>query len=310
MGLEHERPRCIYTYWHQLPMPDCVQRCLNTMRTCNPAWQLIVLTPASFPIPAHVSRLQPAHQSDWVRLETLSQRGGVWLDASCICTAPLERWAGAADSGNLVGFEYHPRCMENFAFACPPRHPLVLAWRHQFNRAIAMGFAAYCAQPRVRELLGLRLRKDMPYLTAYACFLAARNGNASANGSEPERLRLLPATAPDGPLWYLSTSFLFPWNPERIVAQLANRPSSAQLTKLVRHHRPILQRRIDHRDYTADSFLCTSLHLPLPLARPPHTTATVAAAVAAAALAAAVVCACVLLVLKLRALRKRVVCSP
>jgi hypothetical protein len=273
-GAPGEWPRCIYTYWHELPMPDCVQRCVDTMRTCNPEWEVVVLTRASFPVPVDVSRLQVAHQSDWIRLEVLSERGGVWLDASCICTAPVERWAGAADSALLVGFEYHTRCIESFAFACPPRHPLVLAWRDEFRHAVAIGHTAYCAEPRVLAPLAPlpHLGKDMPYLTVYACFLAARG--AHPHLASARLLRLLPATAPEGPFWYLSASpsqlgarMDWAWNSERIVAQLANLPTGrAQLTKLVRWHRPILQRRIDDHDYTADSLMRTSFELPLPVA--------------------------------------------
>ena len=199
----------------------------------------------------------------------LSEHGGVWLDASCICTAPVEQWAGAADSNALVGFELHARCIENWAFSCPPRHPLVVAWRDEFRRAVAQGLAAYCAKPQVEALLCPLLKQDMPYLAAFACFLVARA--AHPHLADARLPQLLPAKAREGPLWYLSTSTsslaAWVWNPERIVAQFANSPRGrAPLTKVMRWHRPILQRRIDDHDYAADSLMRTSLDLPLPVA--------------------------------------------
>jgi len=259
------RPRRIYTYWHELPVPDCVQRCIGSMRLWNPEWEVVVLTPASVSIPADAARLPLANQSDWVRLEVLSERGGVWLDASIICTAPVEQWAGTADTRALVGFELHARCMESFAFACPPRHPLVLAWRDEFGRAIARGPAAYCADPRVVELVPPRLQAHMPYLVVYACFLATRA--AHPHLADARLLQLQPADATEGPYWYLSTALFGwqAWNAERIVAHLATRASvRAPLTKLTRHTRPELQRRIDTRDYAPDSIMRTCLQLPAP----------------------------------------------
>ena len=95
----------IWTFWDGNP-PDLVLRCFESMRLQNPERPLIVvskatlslfLSPDDYPM-FHGCRggpndfSCPQYLADWVRLTLLEKYGGVWLDASIICTNAVESW--------------------------------------------------------------------------------------------------------------------------------------------------------------------------------------------------------------------------
>jgi len=164
-------PRCIFTYWHG-EAPGVVLRCIQSLQVHNPGWRVVALTPANLreymgekDWPAGCSfelatrevgdiRQQGAEAvkldscaadgffesvqrlSDWVRLTVLYKHGGVWLDASCFCTAPVEAWLTEPTKVTLFTQRVCSTILENWAIAAPPRHWLVGEWRAEMARAL------------------------------------------------------------------------------------------------------------------------------------------------------------------------------
>lgn len=94
-------PKKIWFLWYQglSAAPFVVRKCYESWQKYNPEWEVIFLdenniteyiTP-SLP-PEKLCQLSKNHQSDILRLELLSQHGGVWADSTTICRLPLDEW--------------------------------------------------------------------------------------------------------------------------------------------------------------------------------------------------------------------------
>jgi hypothetical protein len=169
--------RCIFTYWHVTPasphLPEVTLRCIESMRVHNPGWRTVVVTPANLrdwlseddwpegctfelatrevgdirrknTTPVKVdgctsgSFFESVQKlSNWVRMTLLYKYGGVWLDASIFCTAPVETWVSPHGKLTLFNQRLNPNVLENWALAAPPHHWLVGEWRAEMARAHA-----------------------------------------------------------------------------------------------------------------------------------------------------------------------------
>lgn len=116
-------PRRIYMFWDSGfdNAPDIVQFCLRSWRACNPDWDIITLDQAGadriieralFP-----QDMKIAHYADVLRTALLSEGGGVWADASCLCLRPLDHWL--PHIFNQCAF---------FAFHKPGQDRLISSW--------------------------------------------------------------------------------------------------------------------------------------------------------------------------------------
>lgn len=169
--------RNIFTYWHVTPsspdLPEVTLRCIESMRVQNPGWRTVVVTPANLreymteddwpdgctfelatrevgdirkknttPVKldgcATGSFFESVQKlSNWVRMTLLYKYGGVWLDASIFCTAPVEAWLSQQGKMTLFNQRLNPNVLENWAIAAPPRHWVVGEWRAEMARAHA-----------------------------------------------------------------------------------------------------------------------------------------------------------------------------
>lgn len=189
-------PKIVHTFWTGAPN-KFVERCFARMALMNPTWQLRIHTDGSEmdPLPGKQT-LTPQQFSDWLRLCLLAKYGGVWLDASVVCVAALETWIDR-DEERVIGFEcpIAAEIMESWAFAARPRHPLILAWKREFARAIRMGFGVY---KQTYPYKNHPIHKHMPYLTIHGAYYVVR---------DPALVVLLPVCG-TGPLGYLCEYFV------------------------------------------------------------------------------------------------------
>ena len=144
--LEQTSSDTIWTFWDGDP-PDLVLRCIESVRLQNPHRPIIVVSTDTLPLflgpddyPMFHGRRGgpddfscPQYLSDWVRLTLLEKYGGVWLDASVICTNSVDSWA-APDRSMITMFPMHANSNihGNWALAsAKPGHPLIQAWREE-----------------------------------------------------------------------------------------------------------------------------------------------------------------------------------
>ena len=82
--------------WNDAPW--LALRAAESWRLHNPAWRVVLLTEAKlethFAVPAYISSafISPQAKSDIIRLHVLAAHGGVWADATVLCTQPLDNW--------------------------------------------------------------------------------------------------------------------------------------------------------------------------------------------------------------------------
>lgn len=175
-------PKVVHTFWDG-PLDNVTAACLKRMHAVNNGWEVRVGTKSDIPYTKGVENMKIQHQSDWYRLYTLYTEGGVWLDASCLCCDTLDK-VFDLNSHNLQGFgaPFSEYTLENWAFATPKRHPLMLAWLTEFQRAIRVGLQRYCAYVGDGLLRGHVLVSHLPYLSCHAAYhVASHKTNLQAS---------------------------------------------------------------------------------------------------------------------------------
>ena len=99
---DEENPKIIWQYWHQGEdkAPTIVKKCLETIKKYYPDYQINVLSyetikdyiqlPERFYWLLKNDKISVAHFSDILRLNLLSQYGGMWIDATIYATGKLD----------------------------------------------------------------------------------------------------------------------------------------------------------------------------------------------------------------------------
>ena len=78
--------------------PWLALRAAESWRLHNPRWRVVLLTAANLAlhcaVPAYLSSafISSQAKSDIIRLHVLAAHGGVWADATVLCTQPLDNW--------------------------------------------------------------------------------------------------------------------------------------------------------------------------------------------------------------------------
>lgn len=117
--------RNIFMYWDQglNSAPEIVQKCFYSWVHQNPDWNVQIYDAHSLPdqigselFSTSLEALPVQMRSDLIRLKLLIANGGVWADATCFCSRPLDEWIHQAASGDF------------FMFARPGRDREIANW--------------------------------------------------------------------------------------------------------------------------------------------------------------------------------------
>lgn len=163
-------PKIIHVFWEG-PLCPIVNLSISLIKDLHPEWTINMMdlsTISHLELCEGFDDLSIQAKTDWIRLTLLAEHGGVWLDASCICTKPIQEWIDM-NSDELVGFAFpfDDTIIESWALACRPNHSLVLLWKEELRKAIKMGFEEY------KELFPWKnsaIYNWLPYLTIHACY--------------------------------------------------------------------------------------------------------------------------------------------
>ena len=185
-------PTTLCSFWHDPDdTPAFVARCLANLRRVHArtAWTVVVLSDADVPADrADVRALAPCHRADWIRLRWLAQHGGVWMDSTCVCFAPVDCWVDRrnADGWDLQGFatSFDADLAENWALAAPRGNAFVAACFDAFDLAVRTGFEWWCSI-HYDEIPPSLKHGFLPYLTMHAVIAVLRRRLGG-------RVRLLP----------------------------------------------------------------------------------------------------------------------
>lgn len=178
-------PKKIYTYWNTIDRPKIVDICIDSWRKYNPEYEIIIFNDKTIKnenleYPQYYDDLIPAHKSDWIRVSLIEKYGGIWFDASILCTNHMSSWVNH-DENKLFGFLVpdYANIMENWAFAAPKNYPFISKWKNEFKNAIEMGLSTY--KQVIGQSLDMfnkeewnKIYNGMPYLTQHAAWLRTR----------------------------------------------------------------------------------------------------------------------------------------
>jgi hypothetical protein len=174
-------PKIIHLYWHTKELPEFIKQCKQTMVRMNPDWVIKqyshedILKMKGYPAFCTRTYQLPYSQKDaikyacdWLRLYVLFHEGGVYMDMSCVCLAPLESFLDM-NSSNIQGFNmsFIPNfyCMENWFICSPPRHEFIKKWMKETEEAHRIPYGAELKYTEENyQYDGSKLQKFLPYL--------------------------------------------------------------------------------------------------------------------------------------------------
>ena len=209
-------PKKIWTYWDEpAKLPRTVQMCMDGWRKHNPEHEITLLTRDNYAsharIPKHLVdhpnfHDNPTRFSDLVRIWTLAQHGGIWIDSSVLVKRPLDQWLsppGGCPTPEFIGYYIDGMTtskpvIENWFYAAPPASPFVVAWRDEFSKIADFPSASDYVESR--KVAGVDISKvnNPEYLAQH---VAAQK--VLQIDSYPQD-RLFLRRAEDGPLRYLA----------------------------------------------------------------------------------------------------------
>jgi hypothetical protein len=145
-NFSNEIPKTIWTFWNSDDFPKTVQKCIDTWRSSNPDYNIIILNKTN--IKEYLPEIDvyslkhndsPARTSDFIRCHVLPKYGGVWVDASIIINKPLSTiintnysFTGYYLEGFTTNSDYP--VLENWFFACTKGNEFVSKWRDAFMK--------------------------------------------------------------------------------------------------------------------------------------------------------------------------------
>lgn len=215
----------IWAFWEGEP-PELVLRCIETVRMNNKSRPVVVLSTETtslfldecdFPTyngrPGLVDDFSCIqYYADWVRVTLLEKYGGVWFDASVICTSPVESWIAPPDDDDddnkITMFPFHAnqKIHGNWTMGVTkPGHPLLQAWRAEFARVLDEAGSGelplkYCEQafidhPELYDVWHKPRAPPLPYLWVYLVLQVVLQNNPELHST----IYLRPSI--DGPMY-------------------------------------------------------------------------------------------------------------
>ncbi|WP_171060841.1 capsular polysaccharide synthesis protein [Poseidonocella sp. HB161398] len=140
-------PKRIWIFWQtgEATAPPLVRACIDSWRQMNPGWEVTVLDQGNLAQHAEMpppGSLSVQAYSDLLRLRLLRRRGGVWVDATCYCTRPLDHWLPMAAQHGFFGFAWTRRDrwfilpnvfreMTSWFLASEPQGAIVSRWEEK-----------------------------------------------------------------------------------------------------------------------------------------------------------------------------------
>ena len=144
-------PKVIWSFWHDAnDIPEIVKTCMESWKVHNPDYRINILTKDTIKdfLPhintsrwTHGEKL--SHLSDRIRINLLATYGGIWMDASILCTQTLEWLHDIREKHDsdvvafyLKGFTTDMRypIIESWFIAAVKNSPIISEWKKEMDR--------------------------------------------------------------------------------------------------------------------------------------------------------------------------------
>ncbi|MGH7884254.1 MAG: capsular polysaccharide synthesis protein [Thermodesulfobacteriota bacterium] len=138
-------PKKIWILWFQgiSKAPFIVRECVESWRRENPNWEIEILNKENLNkyiildfSEKILTQLDYTKQSNLIRLQLLSEYGGVWVDATTYCIKPLDDWIHEYTNSGFFAFHRPGRnkIMANWFMASYPGCPIVVKMKDRYVR--------------------------------------------------------------------------------------------------------------------------------------------------------------------------------
>jgi mannosyltransferase OCH1-like enzyme len=145
--VQKEESDKIWICWFQgyEQAPELVKTTISSVRKNLPNYEVIVLTDENISQYAHfpnaiiekrrAGKISAAHYSDLLRVELLCRYGGMWVDATVLCTTSnIPDYISKADlfvykSLDMTGLDLEPTVCSSWFIAAKSNHPILLLTR-------------------------------------------------------------------------------------------------------------------------------------------------------------------------------------
>ncbi len=195
-------PKIIWTYWNEDPVPKFIERCIDTWRTKNKGFEIVVLNDKNLKYYLDESEYDyiknwkfndsPQKMSDLVRLSILSKYGGVWMDASIVCYQSIETVIPNSHKCTVYSIPElsEEPLIESWFIACNRTNKFIREWKNEF-----FNVDRYSSPHEYADVINVDMKgiTNADYLLIYLCARKVLREN-------PDALNILNATT--GPYSY------------------------------------------------------------------------------------------------------------
>jgi len=245
-------PKHIYTFWHSEKLPSLVKHCVGTWKKFNPDYKITIInennynnyTSIDVKLLRNFSLEKKQRTSDFVRTCVLKEHGGVWMDATIICTDSLNTILN--NSKNFLAYTMHGKLkypiIENWFFACTKGNEFMMLWYDEFIiRANKFSSFKDYIDDR-KKYVNVPIR----YITEYFSMHISAQYIIQKLKYPLKELTLLPSFS--GPF---KIQKIYKGNNERIMNFLCYKDRNKRpkpIIKLIKKHRVALQKNPDKMD--------------------------------------------------------------
>lgn len=208
-------PKIIWTYWHDLSkVSHIVTKCIDTWIFHNKDYIINILDDNIFKELTGIDINDAfsitdikTHQkkSDFVRLNIIYLYGGIWLDASMICTISLDWIQDIQIKTNCEYIGYispdteHDPVIDSWFLAAIPKSVFLYDWLKEFNKSLSYFLTNnYCKEIISKYPVPNELILMLPYLTIHLCVWLTMYRNPNKY-----RIYATSATEEGAPLYYM-----------------------------------------------------------------------------------------------------------
>jgi len=237
-GQEQDIPKTIWTFWDTDPVPELVQKCMDTWRKYNPDYKIVLLNKDNIKeylpdvdILGMKMADNPQRISDLVRIHVLEKYGGIWADASIMMNGPIDFIQSKKGydlvAYHLQGYMSIPESpvIENWFFAAPPRSAFMKKWKESFTKINDFETADDYVKSITDQGVDISRIGGADYLTMH---VAAQHVLQKQMTPDEVSKRLFLTKAEDGPYKYLYEN---DWKIPEAVTSLCNKKSSEPVIK-------------------------------------------------------------------------------
>jgi len=128
----------LYLLWYQGfdQAPYIVQKCIRSWAHYNPSWDMILLDEWNLKdyLPPEIlekkNKMNLTSFSDLIRIALLTERGGIWADATTFCTCPLDGWLEKRVTSGFWAFDMPTmdRLISTWFLYGEPHHLILEKW--------------------------------------------------------------------------------------------------------------------------------------------------------------------------------------